>query len=110
MEVLARADLHLVPAAVAEDQTVQHAEPVALVLSLRRPPGRANELTRAQARRAVAVGEQPAMRRRRVDRAPVPRDVPGRQAHAAVAVALLERGRELDLDQRLAPEPADVRG
>ena len=45
------------------------------------------------------------MRRRRPHRPPEPRDVPRREPRAAVAVALLERRRELELHERPPPEP-----
>ena len=50
------------------------------------------------------------MGRGRFDRTPVPRTVAGRQPHSAVARPLLERGRKLDLDKRLAAEPPHVGG
>src|SRR5205085_11832263 len=57
----------------------------------------------------LAVREHPGVGRRRLHHAAIARDVPRRQPRPAVAVALLERGRELDLDQRLAPEAPDLR-
>ena len=48
MEVLARANLLLVPTAVAEDQAVQHAEPVSLGVALRLYGCGRNELARGE--------------------------------------------------------------
>src|SRR2546430_1791127 len=45
------------------------------------------------------------MCRRRPDRAPELRDVARRQARAPVTVALFEGRRQLEFDERLAPEP-----
>ena len=55
----------------------------------------------------LAVDERPRVRRRRPDRPPELRNVARREAGAAVAVALLERRGELQLDERLAPELLD---
>ena len=48
MEVLARANLLLVPTTVAEDQAVQHTEPVSLGAALRLHGRGRNELARRE--------------------------------------------------------------
>ena len=48
MEMLARTNLLLVPAAVSENEAVQHTEPVRLGVAARVHAGRRNELTRRQ--------------------------------------------------------------
>src|SRR5215218_6470986 len=70
---------------------------------------RGNEIADGQGICPVPVGEEPRVGRRRPDRAPVSRDVSCRQAPAAVAVAFLECGRELDFGERFAPETLDER-
>src|ERR1041384_8527271 len=92
VEVLAGPDLLLVPAAVAEDEPVQNAEPIALAVARRRDARGRHELPSRQRVRALPVDEEPAVGRRRAYRPAESGDVPRREPRAAVAVALLEGG------------------
>src|SRR3954447_25128498 len=109
VHVLSGADLLLVPAAVAVHETVQYAEPVRLVVPARVGARRRNELTLGELACPLTVGKRPRMGRSRPDRPPEARDVPRREPRPAVAVALLEGGRELELHEWLAAEALDKR-
>src|SRR2546423_9986958 len=105
MEMLARANLLLVPAAVPEDEAVQYTEPIGLGVADRRHAGRRNELARGKRVASVAVGKRPRVGWGRPDRPPELRDVPRRQTRAAMPRSFLEGWGQLELDERLAAEP-----
>src|SRR4051794_19776072 len=108
MEMLARTDLLLVPRSIAVDQAVQDAEAIALAVTRRRCARRGHKLAGRETCRPIAIREHPAMGRSCLDRAPELRDVASRQPHSAPSRPLLERRRQLDLDERLATEALDV--
>ena len=109
MQVLAGANLLLVPAAVAEDESVQGPEPVRLRITRRPCAHRRHELPHAERICGLPVREHPAVRRSCPDRSAESGDVSRRETGSAVPVALLERGRELDLDQLPTAKSPDKR-
>src|SRR5207245_3787295 len=80
------------------------AEPIRLRLTLRNGTHRRNVLAGRKSVGSLPVGEEPAVRRRGTHDPPEPRAVTGGEAGPAVAVALLECRRELDVDERVATE------
>src|ERR1051326_2040968 len=82
VEVLAGANLLLVPASISEDQSVQRAEPVTLPLTGRKRSRRRNVLPRFERARSLAIRQQPRVGRCREHRAAEARSVSRRETHS----------------------------